>query len=189
MTPATAERINKMHRGQSCTSVMNTEENEDATKKLERVRSSSFDKSKKPQTNGKKRNPKKKLNLKQSSLAQHFSLKNKFERQNSNINDSVLADNMNALVVRNVEKELKPLKENKGSIQNSSRSYFRLGKNVERNHFKEKSSKVWMPTVVKGADKYLKSRSKPIRASVKLAEIRPMGLNGVSVINQSKCFN
>lgn len=121
---------------------MNTEENEAVTKKLERVRSSSFDKSKKPQTNGKKRNPKKKLNLKQSSLAQHFSLKNKFEKQNSNINDSVLADNMNALVVRNAEKELKPLKENKGSIQNSSRSYFRLGKNVERNHFKEKSSKV-----------------------------------------------
>ena len=186
MTPTTADRINKMHRGQSCTSVINTEENEAATKKLARVRSNSFDKSKKPQTNDKKRNPKKRLNLKQSSLAQHFSLKNKIEKQNSNITEYVLAENKNALVVKNTEKELKPLKRNKGSIQNSSRSYFRLGKNVERNHFKGKNTKASMPTVVKGADKYLKSRSKPVRASVKLAEIRPVGLNGVSVINQSK---
>lgn len=76
--------------------------------------------------------------------------------------------------------------ENKNSIQHSSRSYFRLGKNIERNFFKDKNQNVSMPGIVKGAESFLKSRSKPIRTSVKISEIRPIGLTGVTIINQSK---
>lgn len=63
----------------------------------------------------------------------------------------------------------------KRSIQNSSRSYFRIGKNVEQDYFKQKPN-LMTKGVVKGEQEYHKSRTKPVRPSVKLSEIRPVGL-------------
>lgn len=70
MTPKTEGRVNQMHRGMSCISVIEPKEKEEK-KVLNKAHSSSFDKPK-PQSKVKKRT-KKKLNVKQSSLAQHFS--------------------------------------------------------------------------------------------------------------------
>lgn len=73
-----------------------------------------------------------------------------------------------------IQNKLK-LENDKTSIQYSSRSYFRLGKNVERNFFKDRNHQPSsMPEMVKGAENFLKSRSKPARTSVKISEIRPV---------------
>jgi hypothetical protein len=63
----------------------------------------------------------------------------------------------------------------KDSMQSSSRSYLKMGK-----------YKIQPPGFVKGTEKFLKSRSKPPRASVKLSEIQPIGLQWIGGLEQGK---
>ena len=82
------------------------------------------------------------------------------------------------------------LENDKSSIQYSSRSYFRLGKNVEKNFFKDRNQPTSMPEMVKGAESFLKSRSKPVRTSVKVSEIMPIGLGeGLLQINHKQIID
>jgi hypothetical protein len=158
-------------------------------KELTKARSSSCEKQ--HEINKNKRKAKKKLNIKKSSLAKHFSMKNKDEKlldENSDPHvfrikkfpDHNLESKISDIKIDNQHKH----KSQKGSIQASSRSYFRLGKNVERDILvdnKHNISRITMPAIVKGVDQYIKSRSKQIRAAVKLSEVQPFGLNGVSM--------
>ena len=67
-------------------------------------RSSSFDRPKNQSAQFKKRNPKKKLNVKQSTLAQHFSLKSKLTNQESNVTDTAIIETKARLIKRNDSK-------------------------------------------------------------------------------------
>jgi hypothetical protein len=191
MTPITEDKINKMHRGKSCISVVEElPKKEQSKKELAKVNSSSLDKQIDKDKN--KRKIKKKINIKQSSLAEHFSKKPKVcKNKLDEISDPIVIGtnkytNSEAQKSDSRLEDQHKIDSQKVSIQACSISYFRLGKNVEKNYFRQKNSKVAMPSIVKGADHYIKSRSKQVRPSVKLAEIQPFGLNGVSIIKNSK---
>lgn len=124
------------------------------------------------------------MNVKQSTLAQHFSLKSNITKQESSLTNVAITEPKAKLIKRNELNKAK-LDNDKTSVQYSSRSYFRLGKNVERNFFKERNHQpASMPEMVKGAENFLKSRSKPARTSVKITEIRPVAIGeGLLEIN------
>ena len=82
-----------------------------------------------------------------------------------------------------LDNDQKPISD-KYSIQASSRSYFRLGKNVEQNF--QNPHQTSESSLVRGVDKYLKSHSKQVRPSVKLSEVQPCMINGISMMKQSK---
>jgi len=182
LTPSAEGRINKMHRGQSCTSVGDNNDDEKSKSKISKARSNSFDKPKTKSSKSKVRNHKKKLNIKQSNLAKHFSQNNK---QNSEVIESVLETRKKSIVLKGKSHDSTKTTENsKNSVQNSSRSYFRLGKNIEHNYFQKNCNRSSRPGLVRGVDSFIKSRSKQMRPSVKLSEIQPIGLCGVAQIQQ-----
>lgn len=143
------------------------------------MRSSSFEKPKKSSTRRNK--PKSKLNIKQSSLAQYFSKKNRIEKNSAEIRESVLADHHKPVILKAESNSSTKPSDTKDSVQSSSRSYFKMGRH--RNQ----------PTgFVRGAEKFLKSRSKPPRTSVKISEVQPIGLQWIGGLGQgivaSKAF-
>lgn len=74
-------------------------------------------------------------------------------------------------------------------IQVTSRSYFRVSKFLMQSIWLNDlivDQNVPLPGIVKGADKFLKSRSKQARPNVRLAEVRSIGFNGAGMGQQSK---
>ena len=70
----------------------------------------------------------------------------------------------------------------KNSMQYGTKSYFRIERNLEKVTDNQNTKN----NDVKGMEQYLKSHSKQLRSIVKLAEVKPWIMNGVSLIKQSK---
>ena len=188
ITPGAESRINKLYRGQSSISVAKEIEPKQVSQKQQKINRPSSAQKSIPGSKTSKKRPKKKLNVKKSVLAEHFSQKNDLDKSKQLAEPILIAKNytsgdMDVSDAHNVTKHSNVSE--KQSIQNSSRSYFRIGKNVEKNYFRHKPHSLMNKGEVKGEDKFLKSRAKPVRASVKLNEVRPVGLYGITAVGMN----
>ena len=112
-----------------------------------------------------KRNPRKRLNIKQSSLAQHFSQKDKESNELQNCIRKFSENKVN-------DSQSIKLDNDKISHQNSLRNNLRLGIGTDVGLFYSNAQITSIPKFVHPKDNIIKSRSKPIRMNINVNNIR-----------------